>query len=157
MGYFHPVIGDDSAIVGGRDLRYLLTWRMRRAGRSVSVAELVNWCTQIGVVLPGRPSKVISDALRWEISWNRVERLSRGEYRFVKAPKSTWAWICRRVQALMAHIEWARSKRRGEPASTNPPVWGPDVTTPPGSGRRAMQPINPVLRLRRQRYKRVGR
>jgi len=142
MGYYIPVVGDELGEVGGRDLRYLLTWLLRTNGRPLAVCELVDWCQQAGVELPGRPSKVISDSLRWEVAWGRVRRVRRGVYCFVGMPRSTWCWIRRRVEAVLAHVLWARKSRSGE--SEGPaPVWGPDVTTPPGSGRRRKQPRRP--------------
>jgi len=156
MGYFHPVTGDEWGPVGGRELRYLLTWRLWRAARPMSVAELTLWCDQIGVILPGRASKVISDALRWEVIWGRVTRLRRGVYCFTRTPRSTWVWIRRRAEAVLAHIEWARNKRGGHETLHPAPIWGPEVTTPPWSTHRALQPINPVLRSRPRKYRHIG-
>jgi len=155
MGYFHPVIGDESGVVGGRELRYVLTWRIRQEPGPVSVAELARWCDQVGIVLTGRPSKVISDSLRWEVIWGRVERVSRGLYRFGRVPRSTWVWIKRRVQAVLAHLGWVQTRRNGDRSAGPAPIWGPGVTTPPWSGRRARQPVNPVLRSRPRRFKRL--
>ena len=154
MGYFHPVVGNEWGPVGGRELRYLLTWRLRKAGGPMSVADLVTWCDQIGVVFDGRASKVISDALRWEVIWKRVTRLSRGIYCFARVPRSTWVWIRRRAEAVMAHVLWARRRRQGHDSHQPAPIWGPLVTTPPRSKHRAMQPINPGLRARPPRYRR---
>jgi len=155
MGYFYPVIGDEWGPIGGRELRYLLTWRLSQASGPMSVAELVRWCDRMGVILAGRPSKVISDALRWEVIWGRVERLSRGVYCFTRTPRSTWVWIRRRAEAAFAHIGWARNRRSDPHFQHSAPVWGPQVTTPPWSTHRALQPMNPVLRARPRKYKRI--
>lgn len=90
--------------VRGRDLRYILTTLLREAGRPLRVAELVVLCEGEGIVFTGRPSKVISDALRWEIGWRRVARLSRGVYRYMAAPRSTRYWIGRRVRQLRLYL-----------------------------------------------------
>ena len=139
MGYHMPVVGDSDGVVGGRDLRYLLTLRLRELRGPTSVAELVEWCGREGIVLPGRASKVISDSLRWEINWGRVVRLSRGVYQFRRIPRSTLCWMLRRARAALAHVQWASRTRAGEPNGAAP-LWGPVVTTPPGTGRRTQQP-----------------
>ena len=74
------------------------------------MAELVARCEgQEGITFRGRASKVISDALRWEMGWNRVRRLSRGVYCYVGAPRSTEHWIRRRVQALRVYFGQLRA------------------------------------------------
>jgi len=153
MGYFYPCVGDEFAPIGGRDLRYVLTSKLRQARRPVSVFELVQWCDEIGLRLPGRASKVISDALRWEISWGRVTRLSRGVYQFRRVPRSTWGWIRRRAEAVIAHVTWAKQERAGASSIGIAPIWGPAVTTPPGSGRRTQQPCRPPFQTKRRRFR----
>lgn len=71
----------------GRGLRMVLTDALRRRPRT-TVAELVMVLDGHGYSLGGRASKVISDALRWEVNAGRVERLSRGVYRFRQATES---------------------------------------------------------------------
>lgn len=95
--------------IRGRHLRYLLTTLLMEAQRPVTVAELVELCHREGVVFTGRASKIISDALRWEIGWRRVTRVRRGVYRFVSAPSSTKHWIRRRVALLREYLasSWA--------------------------------------------------
>ncbi len=88
----------------GRDLRYVLTTLLREASRPLTVAELVARCEAEGIAFRGRASKIISDALRWEMGWNRVRRLARGVYCYAGAPRSTEHWIRRRVRALRVYF-----------------------------------------------------
>jgi hypothetical protein len=92
-------------------LRYLLTTLLAEAGRDLSVAELVARCKGEGVVFRGRASKIVSDALRWEINWGRVARVRRGVYRFARMPRSTRSWIARRVRDLRAYLARLPSPR----------------------------------------------
>ncbi len=98
--------------IAGLPLRYLLTTLMLEAGRPVSVRELVVWCAREGVVFQGRPSKVISDSLRWEIRRGRVMRLRRGIYRATGAaiPRSTRHWIAKRVGQLRVYLAAVRAQ-----------------------------------------------
>ncbi|MEM9566652.1 MAG: hypothetical protein AAGA93_28785, partial [Actinomycetota bacterium] len=85
----------------GRGLRYLMVDELRRRP-SMTVAELVAVIDGYGFTLTGRPSKVVSDTLRWEIRAGRVERLARGLYRYRPTRRSTmrrvviFARLCRR-------------------------------------------------------------
>jgi hypothetical protein len=65
----------------GRGLRMILVDELRRRA-DMTVAELVTVIHGHGFSLGGRASKVISDALRWEVAAGRVQRLSRGVYRY---------------------------------------------------------------------------
>lgn len=51
---------------------------------------------------PGRPSKSVSDALRWEIAHGGVRRLARARYGPAAMPRATEFRIHRRVLALRA-------------------------------------------------------
>ena len=56
----------DSREVSGTDLRYLLTAYLFDHGPS-TIDELVDALTYHGFHTVGRPSKAVSDALRWEV------------------------------------------------------------------------------------------
>ena len=88
----------------GQPLRYLLTTLLSEAGGPLTVPELVTRCESEGVVFRGRASKIVSDALRWEIGWGRVVRIRRGVYRFASMPRSTQHWIARRVGEWRAYL-----------------------------------------------------
>ncbi len=114
------------AALRGRPLRYVLSSIIAgvrpsalNPGGVVTVAELVTQLRAEGFVFAGRPSKIISDALRWEVRRGRVERLERGVYRWVGAPQSTRSRIQRRVRAVRRWLEWAvvegRIMRSAEP------------------------------------------
>ena len=90
--------------VWGRHLRYLLTMHLRESPVPLNVRELVALCQAEGVVFDRRPSKVVSDALRWEIGHGRVRRLRRGVYTSSQTPRSTVHWIRTRVEILRAHL-----------------------------------------------------
>ena len=65
--------------VNGTELRYLLTTYLFDQGPA-TVAELVDALMYHGFCATGRPSKVVSDALRGEMAHGRVRRLGRGRY-----------------------------------------------------------------------------
>lgn len=75
--------------IRGIALRYLLSLALRDAGRPLTVSELIRAVHTAGFSIEGRPSKVVSDGLRWEIGRGRVERIGRGTYRFLGAPRPT--------------------------------------------------------------------
>ena len=100
----------------GLPLRYLLTTILREAGRDVAVSELVAMCESQGVVFRGRASKIVSDALRWEIGWGRVARVRRGVYRSQRMPRSTGYWIARRVRCIRDYLLTLRA-RSGMPST----------------------------------------
>jgi hypothetical protein len=84
----------------GRDLRYVLTWTLLDAATTLSIRELVRRVEDAGFVVPGRASKTVADALRWEIARGRVVRVGRGLYRPGVVPRQTKSRIRRRVAAL---------------------------------------------------------
>lgn len=86
-------------LVGGRDLRYLLTILLHRHG-PLTVARLVTLLEAEGFAVRGRASKEVSDALRWEIGRKRVVRLGRGRYAPGVMPPSTARRIHRHVLRL---------------------------------------------------------
>ena len=63
----------------GLDLRYVLTAYLHELG-PLSVEQLISELTADEFELTGRPSKTISDALRWERRRGRVIRIGRGLY-----------------------------------------------------------------------------
>ncbi len=93
----------------GIDLRYLLTAYLHELG-PLSVAQLVSELTDQGFELTGRPSKTISDALRWERRRGRVIRVGRGRYAAGHMPRQTASRITARVRLLQeerAAATWA--------------------------------------------------
>jgi len=90
-------------------LRSLLVTILLAHGGPCSVAQLTNALAAHGVVTKGRPSKAISDALRWEISRGRVRRVGRGAYVASVVPRTT-AWRMRQRSATaVLHGEPNRS------------------------------------------------
>ena len=79
----------------GRSLRFVLVDHIRR-NQTMSVAQMVLALGHEGYTIPGRPSKVISDALRWEVARGRVRRVGRGLYAYGRVPKTT----ARRIRLL---------------------------------------------------------
>jgi len=88
-----------SSAVRGLPLRYLIVDALCTAGSGVRVPELVSLLEEQGVEFENRPSKIVSDALRWEVKRGRVSRPRRGVYVFVGAPPSTLRRIQRRAVA----------------------------------------------------------
>ena len=83
----------------GIELRYMLTMQLAHHGPA-TVAELIDALHYQGFRVRGRPSKAVSDALRWEIEHGRVHRLGRGRYGPAYIPRSTDYRIHQRVLAL---------------------------------------------------------
>jgi hypothetical protein len=103
--------------VRGTELRYLLTAYLFDHGPA-TVAELVDALAYHGFSVGGRPSKVVSDALRWEMEHGRVIRSRRGRYRHGTMPRGTEYRIMKRVQAL--HAQVAELSRGGGQAESSP-------------------------------------
>lgn len=102
-----PPVGPD-----GRALRLILLDELRRRGQS-SVAELVPIIAAYGPPTEGRRiSKLISDALRWEVRAGRVVKVERGIYRYGTAPRSR-----RRRAAILAKASrtWCRANNHTVP------------------------------------------
>jgi hypothetical protein len=83
----------------GVELRYALTLYLFQHGPQ-TVADLIDALNYQGFAIPGRASKVVSDALRREISHGRVLRLKRGRYGPGEMPRATEYRIHQRVLAL---------------------------------------------------------
>jgi hypothetical protein len=83
----------------GIELRYALTLHLYQHGPA-TVTELIDVLGRHGVDVSGRPSKAVSDALRWEIGRGRVRRLRRGVYGPAYIPHATEYRIINRVRAL---------------------------------------------------------
>jgi hypothetical protein len=97
-----PVVGyqpiDTHNALSGRDLRYVLTNYIQQG--HCTVRGLARQLAADGYTVWGRVSKVISDALRWEVRNGRVVRLKRGVYRIGRIPRTTQHRIGTRVRAL---------------------------------------------------------
>jgi hypothetical protein len=83
----------------GVELRYALTLYLFQHGPE-TVAELIEALEYRGFDIPGRESKVVSDALRREIGHGRVRRRKRGRYGPGAMPRATEYRIHQRVLAL---------------------------------------------------------
>ena len=88
----------------GRGLRHFLVAVLANARRPMRIAERI---ADEPAQLNGRPSKVISDALRWEIARGRVRKTARGVYEYATAPRSTLRFIRQRVQRLRQLLQRA--------------------------------------------------
>lgn len=101
----------------GRALRFVLVDMIRRHG-TISVAQLVTELHTVGYPVRGRTSKVVSDALRWEVARGRVVRVRRGIYRFGSAPATT----ARRIKLFATRCRtWIVALMRREPLPPTPP------------------------------------
>ena len=87
----------------------MLTMHLARHGRA-DIAELVQALSRYGFEFSGRPSKAISDALRWEMRYGRVRRCGRGVYGPGSMPRSTEYRIHKRELALRADAERNRAE-----------------------------------------------
>jgi hypothetical protein len=101
--------------VSGTDLRYLLTAYLFDHGPA-TVEELVDALDYHGFRPIRRPSKAVSDALRWDIAHGRAIRIRRGNYRPGTMSRATRHRIFQRVRTLHDQVT-ARSLRGGSDAS----------------------------------------
>ena len=84
-------------------------------GQEIAVAQLCAGMAQRGFTVRGRPSKVVSDALRVEVGKGRAVRLGRGRYALGTLPRTT-RWRCHErlrevAQGRVAAIHLARPTR----------------------------------------------
>jgi hypothetical protein len=86
-------------VLKGIELRYVLTHYIAIHGPK-TVAELLDLLAYHNFDTGGRPSKVVSDALRWEIAHGRVRRRGWGRYGPGVIPRSTEYRIVERVITL---------------------------------------------------------
>ena len=84
--------------IAGRPLRYLLTVVLAEARRPLSIDELVEAVRRSDLEVAGRPSKTVSDALRWKQRKGRVRRTGHGSYAIGSMPDSTLRWIRMQVR-----------------------------------------------------------
>ena len=94
----------DSNQLCGMELRYALTMYLLQHGPT-TVKQLVDALQWQGFAIEGRPSKQVSDALRWERRRGRVRRLGRGVYGPGYVPRGTEYRIHRRVMAMRATLK----------------------------------------------------
>ncbi len=88
--------------VAGRAMRYLVLAELIRSGDALSVAELVGRLRQQGLLLPTRSSKVVWDAVRWEVRKSRIVKLQWGVYRVGSIPRSTRYWVLDQARGYRA-------------------------------------------------------
>ena len=92
-------------LIAGRYLRWLLTVCLFDH-RVLTLGEMLVLIERHGFCVRGRPSKTVSDALRWEMRRGRVVRLDRGRYAAGSMPRSTLSWRRVRIQRLLAERGW---------------------------------------------------
>ena len=81
------------------ELRYVLTLYLYECGL-LTVRQMVEAMEAEGFSVGGRPSKTVSDALRWEVRRGRVMRVGRGRYAHQAMPRQTRDRIRRRVESI---------------------------------------------------------
>jgi hypothetical protein len=86
-------------VLCGIQLRYELCVCLLDARTPLTIRELVERIEARGFTVPGRASKVVSDALRWEVRRGRVIRVGRGRYARGAMPRSTEWWIRKHADA----------------------------------------------------------
>ena len=104
----------------GIELRYALTHYLALHG-VCTVQELIAGLTHLGFGFHGRPSKAVSDALRWEVRLGRVYPRGRALYGPGEVPRATEYRIERRVMELRERA----ALRRPRDASVHP-LWHRD-------------------------------
>ena len=93
--------GTRRRVLRGTELRYALVRLIQLTG-PMTVPELITGLEHWGFTVDGRPSKSVSDALRWERRRGRVIRRGRGRYSAGEMPRSTEHRIICRVLAMRA-------------------------------------------------------
>jgi hypothetical protein len=88
-------------LLDGRQVRRVIVTWLIEADRALTVADLVQRLADARLRTTGRPGKVVSDGLRWEITRGRVVRLRRGTYAVGRIPRSTAFRIRREGHALL--------------------------------------------------------
>ena len=83
----------------GKTLRWVVVLTIHDAPGSLSVAEIVER-VQEKFVIPGRPGKAVSDALRWEVRRGRVRQIQRGLYAAGLLPRSTEYGLRKRIENM---------------------------------------------------------
>jgi len=90
-------------VLRGIELRYALVRLVQLIGPA-TIPELADGLLRWGFAVEGRPSKTISDALRWERQRDRVRRRGRGLYTAGAMPRSTEHRIIWRVVAMREEL-----------------------------------------------------
>lgn len=118
-------------LLRGIELRYVLVRVLQVVG-PCTVPELLAVLRYWGFTVAGRPSKTVSDALRWERQRGRVGRSGRGRYRLGWMPRGTEHRIHTRVEALRIEalslkggqqLGVADSGPDGDPDTARRPAW----------------------------------
>jgi len=105
----------------GYVLRSWLLLTLRDHGQVMTVADLVDCLEQCGFRTQARPSKDVSDALRWEVRRGRARRVARSTYELGCLPRQT-AWrMRRRLLAQVTDEGAAGATGRGREGSHDPP------------------------------------
>jgi hypothetical protein len=104
----------------GIQLRYALTYYLALHG-VCTVQELISGLTHFGFGFHGRPSKAVSDALRWEVRLGRVYPRGRALYAPGEMPRATEYRIVRRVMELREE-----AALRFPPGMSVHPLWHGD-------------------------------
>ncbi|MGE2736273.1 hypothetical protein [Mycolicibacterium vaccae] len=91
----------ETPVLRGTDLRYVIVDHLFRHGPA-DIPGIVEELRYHGFTIAGRPSKSVSDALRWEVRRGRLRRLRRGRFGPVDMPRTTAQRIHRRAMRLRA-------------------------------------------------------
>src|SRR5688500_5357207 len=94
-------------LIWGLELRYILALRLW-ATRQQTGGQLAAAREAQGFTVAGRPSKTISDALRWEIARGRVVRVGRGRYAAGRVTRQTRHRMRTRLREFRLYAESAR-------------------------------------------------
>jgi len=98
----------------GTDLRHWIIGEARKQS-PISIRMMIASAADQGFSFAGRPSKVISDALRCERRRGRIVKTGRGEYTLGTIPRTSGRLIDQRLSQLAAAA--ARSGRQERPAA----------------------------------------
>lgn len=92
-------------IIRGLRLRELLVLILMRAAVPMTVGELADAVERSGFAIEGRPGKVVSDQLRYEVARGRARRLDRGIYGAGHVTRHAKSRMRRRIRDLRAQTQ----------------------------------------------------
>ena len=119
--------------LAGMMLRYEVCLVLRDAGRPLTIADIVSRVRRDGFELPDRANKAVSDALRWDVRRQRVDRMRRGVYVAGRIPRSSEFRMRRRIAQARRQLALepsAVTRSAVTPSAVPPSAVPPSTVTP---------------------------
>lgn len=120
------IVGADR--IAGTALRHAICVCLLEANAPLTLSEVVAGLEHLAVVVPGRASKTVSDALRWEVRNGRAIRVRRSVYQAGSMPRSTEWWIRRQVASRHSLVAQRPANKWAALFDETPPLEPPTPT-----------------------------